>query len=128
MRKFLLAVFLITVITPLQAGWVELSRDSEKGETHYFDPETTQNNGHLRKVWALSNYNKKQVGGHHSVKTFYEFDCKEKKVRSKTMLLYSGINASGDIVGAHHKESEDWSKLSPNSIFDQLSETLCAVD
>lgn len=121
-----MVAFLIVATFPVQAKWVEVGANAEKGETYFFDSETTQNNGDLRKAWVLSNYDEKQVGGYHSVNTFYEFDCNDSKVRSVTMLLYSGLNASGNVVGAHHKEeTEPWTSFSPSSIFNGLSETLC---
>ena len=128
-RKLLLVAFLIVVVSPVQAKWIEVGANEEKSETYFFDPETTQNNGHLRKIWVLSNYQEKQVGGHHSVKTFYEFDCNDSKVRSVTMLLYSDLNALGNVVGAHHKEEpESWTNFSPSSIFNEISEILCVVE
>lgn len=126
-RKLLLVAFLIVVASSVQAKWIEVGTNAEKGETYFFDQETTQNNGDLRKAWVLSNYDEKQVGGYHSANTFYEFDCNDSKVRSVTMLLYSDLNASGNVVGAHHKEeTEPWTHFSPSSIFNELSETLCA--
>lgn len=127
-RRCLLVVFLIVVASSVQAKWVKIGANQAKGETHFFDPETTQRNGHLKKAWVLSNYDEKQVGGHHSVNTFYEFDCDKNKVKPVTMLLYSDLNASGDVVGAHHKESEQWSSFSSGSIFNELSEILCVVE
>lgn len=128
-RKLLLVVFFIVVTSSAQAKWIEVGANAEKGETYFFDPETTQNNGHLKKIWVLSNYQEKQVGGHHSVKTFYEFDCNNRKVRSVTMLLYSDLNALGNVVGAHHKEEpESWVSFSPSSIFNEISEILCVVE
>ena len=128
-RKLLLAAFLIVAVFPVQAKWVAIGTNAEKGERYFFDPETTQNNDELRKAWVLSNLDETQVGGYHSVKTFYEFDCNDSKVRSVTMLLYSELNAEGNVVGAHHKaEPESWTRFSPNSIFNELSETLCVVD
>lgn len=128
-RKFLFVALLIVAVFPVQAKWVAIGANAEKGETYFFDPETIQNNGELKKAWVLSNYQEKQVGGYHSIKTFYEFDCNDRKVRSVTMLLYSDLNASGDVVGAHHKEEpEPWTSFSLSSIFNELSETLCVVD
>ena len=125
-RKLLLVVFLVAVTSSVQAKWIEVGTSAEKGETYFFDPETTQNNGDLRKAWVLSNYDEKQVGGYHSANTFYEFDCNDSKVRSVTMLLYSDLNATGNVVGAHHKEAvEPWTHFSPSSIFNKLSKTLC---
>ena len=128
-RKLLLVAFLIVAVFPVHAKWVAIGANADKGERYFFDPETTQNNGQLRKAWVLSNYDETQVGGHRSVKTFYEFDCNDSKVRSITMLLYSDLNAVGNVVGAHHKEAPDpWTSFSPSSIFNELSETLCLAD
>lgn len=124
--KLLLVAFLIVAAFPVKAKWVEVGANAEKGESYFYDPETTKNIGGLRKAWVLSNYDETQVGGYLSAKTFYEFDCNDSKVRSVTMLLYSDLNASGNVVGAHHKEeAEPWTHFSPSSIFNELSETLC---
>ncbi len=129
LRKVLLATFLIVAVFPVQAKWVAIGAHAEKGERYFFDPETIQNNAELRKAWVLSNYDEIQIGGYRSVKTFYEFDCHDSKVRSVTMLLYSDLNAVGNVVGAHHKEEpEPWTHFTPNSIFNELSETLCVAD
>ncbi|MDP1559210.1 MAG: hypothetical protein Q8K59_09530 [Nitrosomonas sp.] len=126
MRKLLLTISLLVVVTPTQAEWVRTGADTAQGVIHYFDSETMQKEDHFRKVWALSSHDEMQIGGYHSVKTLFEFDCAEERVRSQTMLLYSGVKASGDVVGAHHKEEpEDWFDFPPDSIFNVISTIVC---
>jgi Surface-adhesin protein E len=125
-KKLLLVIFLLVVITPAKAEWVKVGTESPQGETHYFDPETTKMNGPLRKVWVLSNYGKKLAGGYRSVKSFYEFDCKEERARSYTMLLYTDKMATGDVIGAQHDKLKEWSIYPTGSIFSHIADAVCA--
>lgn len=124
MRKILLVLFL-TIAASAQADWTAIDSPAKKGETHYFDLETVRKNDHFRKVWVLSSYDKKQTGGYHSIKTFYEFDCTQEKARSVTMLLYPDTKATGDVIGAHHEESTDWFDIPSDSMFSQITRVVC---
>jgi surface-adhesin protein E len=124
-KKLLLVIFLVVVITPAKAEWVMVGTESAQGETHYFDPETTKKNGPFRKVWVLSSYGKKLAGGYRSVKSFYEFDCMEERARSYTMLLYTDEMATGDVIGAQHDKLKEWSTYPTGSIFSHIAEAVC---
>ncbi|SDY50666.1 surface-adhesin E family protein [Nitrosomonas sp. Nm33] len=125
MKKIFLLVFLMSAVAPGQAEWVRVVAGTKQGENHYFDPESTEKNGHFRKVWVLSSYDQKQPGGYQSVKSLYELDCKEGKVRSYTMLLYSDPKAAANMVGAQHDKSKDWSGYATNSFLDHIAKTVC---
>ncbi|MBY0483575.1 MAG: hypothetical protein K2P83_03510 [Nitrosomonas sp.] len=120
-----MVLFLLMVVTIVQAKWIKADAAAKPGEAHYFDPETLQKNGQFRKIWVLSSYEEKQKGGHRAVKTLYEFDCAYHKARSITMLLYPDKEATGMVIGAHHDESRDWFGFSANSIFRHIAETIC---
>jgi len=124
-KTFLLVIFLMAAITPAKAEWVMVGTESAQGETHYFDPETTKKNGHLRKIWVLSSYGEKRTGGYRSVKSLYEFDCKEERARSYTMLLYTDEMAAGDVIGAQHDKLKEWSIYSSGSIFSHIADAIC---
>ena len=125
MKKYLPVLFLLMLVTPAQAKWVEIDSAAKQGVTHYFEPATLLKEGQFIKIWVLSSYEEKQKGGHHAVKTRYEFDCAHHKVRSITMLLYPDKKASGVVIGAHHEASLDWSGFSANSMFQYIAETVC---
>lgn len=124
-KTLLLVIFLLAAITPAKAEWVMVGIESAQGETHYFDPETTKKNGHLRKIWVLSSYGEKRTGGYRSVKSLYEFDCKEERARSYTMLLYTDEMAAGDVIGAQHDKLKEWSIYSSGSIFSDIADAIC---
>ena len=126
MKKCLLVLLLLLTVLPVQAGWIGVDIAGKTGEAHYFDPDTVRKDGQFRKVWVLSSYEEKQKGGHHAVKTLYEFDCTQDKARSITMLMYPDKKATGKVIGAHHEESTEWSGFSANSIFRKIEETVCA--
>ncbi|WP_292921412.1 surface-adhesin E family protein [Nitrosomonas sp.] len=125
MMKYLTVLFLLFVVMPAQAKWIKLDMTAKQGETHHFEPETMQKNDQFRKIWVLSSYDEKQKGGHHAVKTLYEFDCAHHKARSLTMLLCPDKEATGRVIGAHHEESRDWFGFSANSMFRHIAETIC---
>ncbi len=125
MRRCLQLIFLLMVIKPVHAQWTAIDSAAKQGETHYFDPQTTQKNGQFRKIWILSSYDEKQKGGYLAVKSLYEFDCSLGKARSLTLLLYPDKKAFNAVIGAHHAESQDWFGFTPNSIFQHLSKTIC---
>ncbi|GJL74589.1 surface-adhesin E family protein [Nitrosomonas sp.] len=129
MKRKIFAVLLIGFISlsvPVLADWVLINSDANKGVAHYFDPTTVRNSGdHYKKVWVLSSYAEKQKGGYRSLKTFYEFDCEAERARSYTMLLYSGVMATGNTVGAHHDELKEWFLYPASSFFKRISATIC---
>lgn len=126
MKKCVLVLVLLLTMLPAQAQWTGVDIAGKPGETHYFDPDTVRKDGQFRKVWVLSSYEEKQKGGHHAVKTLYEFDCTRNKARSITMLMYPDKEATGKVIGAHHEESTDWFGFSVNSSFRKIEETVCA--
>ncbi|MBS0423251.1 MAG: hypothetical protein JSR71_02215 [Proteobacteria bacterium] len=125
MKKCLLVVLLL-IAASAQAKWIELNTAAKPGEAHYFDAETMRKENQFRKVWVLSSYEEKQKGGHHAIKTLYEFDCTLDKARSITMLLYPDKKAAGRVIGAHHEDSPQWFGFSVNSIFQHIAESVCA--
>lgn len=125
MKKYLPVLFLLLIMMPAQAKWIRADAAAKLGEAHFFDPETMQKEGQYRKIWVLSSYDEKQKGGHHAVKTLYEFDCTHHKARSITMLLYPDKEAAGMVIGAHHEDSLDWFGFSANSMFRHIAETIC---
>lgn len=125
MKKCLTVLFLLLAVMPAQAKWIKADVAAKQGEAHYFDPGTMQKEGQYRKIWVLSSYDEKQKGGHHAVKTLYEFDCTHHKARSITMLLYPDKEATGMVIGAHHDESRDWFGFSAHSMFRHIAETVC---
>lgn len=119
-------IFLMAAITQAQAEWVIASTDKVRGELHYFDPNSIENTGYSRKVWVLSSYDEKQAGGYRSVKSLYEFDCKEERARSYTMLLYPDEMAAGNVIGAQHDKLKEWFFYPPNSLFSRIVSVVCA--
>lgn len=126
-KKFLIMIFFFSVTTQAQAEWVVVNADKMRGELHYFDPDSIENTGHSRKVWVLSSYDEKQVGGYRSVKSLYEFDCEQERARSYTMLLYPDDMAVGKVIGAQHDKLKEWFLYPPDSIFSRIVSVVCAT-
>lgn len=125
MHKYLLTIFLIAQAIPAHTAWEQVDADVKKGEAHFFDSDTMRREGHSFRVWVLSNYDEERVGGYRSVKTFYEFDCLQRKARSQTMLLYPDVMAQGEVIGAHHEESKEWFSFSSSSVFGRILQIVC---
>jgi len=127
MKRIFFAMFIVGMYTTtVLAEWVLVHSDSDKNAKHYFDPDTVRQSGeNYKKVWLLSSYGDKQRGGYQSLKTFYEFDCGAERARSYTMLLYSGVMATGSTIGAHHDELKEWFQYAETSFFNKISATIC---
>lgn len=125
MRKIVFLIFLVFVVTAVRAEWVKVGAGAKQGETHYFDPTSTQKNDHFRKVWVLASYDQKQSGGYQSVKSLYEFDCQEEKARSHTMLLYPDSQAATSVIGAQHDRSKDWFSYATGSFLAHIAKAVC---
>ncbi|WP_254776215.1 surface-adhesin E family protein [Nitrosomonas sp. Nm34] len=125
MRKILLLVLLVSLLTPAQAEWIRMDGGAKQGGAHYFDPGSMQKDGHFRRIWVLSSYDQKQSGGYQSVKSLYELDCKQGKARSYTMLLYSDPKAETSVIGAQHDPSNDWFSYPANSPLSHIAKTVC---
>lgn len=126
MKRIVLVILLLGFYNAASAEWVLVNSDTDNKAEHYFDPDTVRQSGeYLKKVWLLSSYGEKQRGGYQSLKTFYEFDCNADRARSYTMLLYSGVMAKGNTIGAHHDELKEWFQYPETSFFKQISTTIC---
>lgn len=125
MRKILLITSLTLVVTPLSAEWVEVGPAAKRGETHYFDSDSIQDNGHFKKIWVLSSYEQKQTGGYQSVKSLYELDCQKEAARSHTLLLYPDSRAATSVIGAQHDQSKDWFGFAAGSFLDRIAKIIC---
>lgn len=118
-------LILLTAALPVQAEWTKADAASKHGETHYFDLETMQKDSEYRKIWMLSSYDEPQPGGYRSVKTLYQFDCSNGKIRSATILLYPDKTAATAVIGARHDENRNWFDYLPQSVFSEVAQTIC---
>lgn len=125
MKKILFSTMLLFALIPARAEWVKVDTAAKQRVAHYFDPDSTQQNGYFIKTWVLSSYDQKQAGGYQSVKSLYELDCQEGKARSYTLLLYPDAKAASSVIGAQHDPSEDWFGYSANSPLGHIAKIVC---
>jgi len=127
MKRTVFVILLFGFCNIASAEWILVSSDADNKAEHYFDPGTVRQSGeYYKKVWLLSSYGERQRGGYQSLKTFYEFDCEADRARSYTMLLYSGVMAKGNTIGAHHDELKEWFQYPEASFFKQIASSICS--
>jgi len=132
-----LAVVLFTGFqgSALGAEWVYFAT-TKKGQ-HYYDRQTVKRANTTVRVWEKTVYSedgkrnaekfltemgeyKGQTPGH--VLTLDEFNCKEAKGRSLSMIIY---DIHGKRVAGSPEGGSEWSHSVPDSVYDRLSKQVC---
>ena len=117
------------------AEWIYFAT-TEKGQ-HYYDKQTLKRSSTNVRVWEMTVYSEQgkrnaaqfltetgeyqgQALGH--VLTLGEFNCREAKGRSLSMIIYDikGKRVAGSPGGA-----SEWSYIVPDSLYDRLSKQVC---
>ena len=120
--KYLL-VFLMLVVSPAWAGWVELTR-GENGNVFYIDPATIRKDGNRRKVWTITGLNKTGSLGEQSRKYRMEFDCKEERSRFLSISAHSKPMGAGDVLVIDNFIGE-WQEVAPETVDEAFLKRVC---
>jgi hypothetical protein len=141
-RRSFIAVVVLAVI--LIAGfpgnapgaeWIYFAT-TEKGQ-HYYDKQTIKRSSANVRVWEKAIYSeqgrrnaeafltemgkyKGQTPGH--VLTLDEFNCRETKGRSLSMIIY---DIQGKRVASSPEGGSEWSNIVPDSVYERLSNVVC---
>lgn len=125
-RKQAIALSLMLLATsPAWAEWVEIG-SSSGGKTYYIDPATIRKDGNLRKVWALTNYKKRESSGEMSSRSKREYDCINERYRILSLSTHSGLMAEGEILSIGSYRPWEWDDIAPETIGQAYLEFVCA--
>ncbi len=116
--KRLLAIGMILFSHSAYAEWVKLAEST--GTIVFVDP-STKKGGLMPRVWILLDYSKPETSGESTVRSLYEADCKDGRLRGLASAYYSD---SGRVL---HTDSspEKWDYLVPGSLKERIYVYLC---
>jgi hypothetical protein len=134
MKKLLLTILLALISTNAIAAWslLELGQDEKGAFSVSFDKASIKQSGKNKKIWILYNYGEKPldeiVGEKYlSVKTLYEVNCKEQKIREVNSIYYTAPLGSG-LLFADRKYNLEFSDVSPSSIAEVITKQACKLN
>jgi hypothetical protein len=124
--KYLLA-FAMLISSPAWADW-DFVVETESGTQVFIDFQTVRKEGNRVKVWQLTNYLKPQKipSGLEifSLRTRYEFDCKDETSRMLAITAFPEQYAKGKELG-HEGESNKWEHIAPRSTHSEVLKKVC---
>jgi len=124
--KYLLSLLML-IASPAWAEW-EFVVETESGTQVFIDFQTVRKEAHRVKVWQLTNYPKLQNTPSgleiFSLRTRYEFDCKEETSRMLAITAFPEQYARGKELG-HEGESNKWEHIAPRSTHSEVLKKVC---
>lgn len=125
MRKMISMMLLAAASSSAMAAWVDVGNN--ENTTIYVDPSAIQREGHLAKMWHLTDFKKpsRDMGEPYlSTKDQYEYDCKEAKSRRRASSQHSGNMGGGKVVYSDSFTSK-WKPVPPDSGIEILWKFAC---
>jgi Surface-adhesin protein E len=126
MRKPIATMLLAAVSSSAMAEWVQVS--GTESNTVYADPATIHMAGNTVKMWSLYDFKAAQAIGelqsYLSSKQQYEYDCKEKRLRTFSYSFHAGNMATGEVTLSATKTG-DWERIAPASVDNDLWKIAC---
>ena len=114
------------VISSAAAEWVEVDRKDTT--TVYADPATIHMGGNLVKMWSLYDFKTIQaIDGltpYMSSRQQYEFDCKEKRLRTFSFSFHSANMAQGEVTVSATRTG-NWEPIASGSTDEGLWRAAC---
>jgi hypothetical protein len=124
--KYLLTLLMLFA-PPAWADW-DFVVETESGTQVFIDFQTVRKEGNRVKVWQLTNYLKPQKipSGLEifSLRTRYEFDCKDETSRMLAITAFPEQYAKGKELG-HEGESNKWEHIAPRSTHSEVLKKVC---
>lgn len=123
MRALLLAAVASAAVAslPARGAWTLLDKYGDASQAADFS--TLRINGSLRRVWIRYDY--KEQSGSQSMKVYHELDCKEERGRRLHIVMYSGSQATGQVVGTV-SEPSGWTFIAPDTFGRSMLESICS--
>lgn len=113
------------------AKWQFLGTVSdEQGDRDEFYDDTPIGKGNFPKLWILRNYKKgyKDSAGdvYFSEKNLYEFSCKEREYRNRSMIQYADNFGQGNIIyNTSSNYQPKWYSIPPETTVDAWYKIVC---
>ena len=127
MYKTMLMLLLIAASSGAAAQLVEIG--SDKTIAIYADTATIRRVGDKVIMWEVGDFKAVNKSGNKSfisMRKQQEYVCKEKQIRTLTMILYADGMGKGEVVHTDNK-LRNWEPVTPGSYGEFLWRTACGV-
>ncbi len=118
----LLPLMLLVICCSVSAEWVKSAEGSRT--TVFIDPTSVKNNGNLKRIWSLQDYNEKGDEGEQSVSGYEEHDCRESRYRFLSITSFRGSMGTGGVIKTESGVS-NWRFIRPDSLAANHHNWLC---
>ncbi len=131
--KKLFPLLLVFVSATVSADWVKISVAAETASEKFIDVKAIRQTGPMntmRRVWEISNLAKGASSKVSSVKSYVEYDCKDRRVRVLEESNFSEPWAQGENLTLPGQDgmTGKWSDLSKGSLSDTIFNRVCPND
>ena len=123
--KYLFSL-LFLFASPAWADW-EFVSDNDNGTKFFVDFQNIRKDGNLVRAWVLTNFAKPpKVNGKEifSLRSRYELDCTQEKIRNLSIQAFSSLNATGAILGTD-ESSGNWYEPAPRTPDWEILKSVC---
>ena len=123
--KFIVLLILGCTGISSHAKWTAITvAPSESHITFYnVDWKTLKKEGENRKIWLLMNRKGENIPGAISGKIYYEFDCKQRRLRALQSNFFSKSYGEGNVVESLGKQ--EWSEFIPQTSMEDVADAVC---
>ena len=119
-------LLVVGVSSGAAADWVEVAK--KDNTTVYADPATISMGGNLVKMWSLYDFQTNQaiegLTPYMSSRQQYEFDCKEKRLRTFSFSFHSANMAKGEVTVSATRTG-NWEPIASGSTDEGLWRVAC---
>ena len=122
MKTIFLAA-LILLASSAQADWAKMGETDEG--SFYIDTASMLREGHLRRVWELTDLKQRDEGGEMSRRTRVQYDCKRGRTQVLSISTHWEPMAAGATLLSVAREGL-WKEVPPETAYSAAFKLLCA--
>ena len=121
--RLVLCLLLTLAAAPAWAVWVKVGETDDA--FFYIDLATIRRDGNLRKVWEIHDMTQRGKLGEMSARFLTEYDCKEERVRIRSVSLHSDPMGRGKTLLSDSQPGK-WNYIAPKTVSETFLQIVCA--
>ena len=131
--KPLVPLLLLFTGATASADWTKISDAAGNSPERFIDMTSIRQTGPMatmRRVWEMSNLAKGLSDKAASIKSYTEYDCKDRRVRVLEEDHYAELGAQGEKLGGAEPDSKlrEWSDIGKGSVSEMIFNRVCPND
>lgn len=112
------------------AEWVKIDFKSSDQIERFIDPNRIRQSGPMntmRRVWELSNLPTRMPNTARSIKSYIEYDCKDRRIRTIEEAFFSQHFAQGEPLAAMNQATKlgDWRDMGKGGADEMIFDRVC---